>query len=131
MAGALDAIDRAQAVNKDACRGWAVRRRCFLLDEPVLAREEAQRFSERDFDRFGSGQARPSDEAITRWLLQAQSHSAYVRAGKPCVTAYRGAGLPVEGYYPTVLITKFSGADADRVIADAFGMHPGISRLPE
>jgi tetratricopeptide (TPR) repeat protein len=92
-AGALDAIDRAQAVIK-TLPGWRAAA-LFLLDEPVLAREEAQRFLN-GIRSFWVGPGAPSDEAITRWLLQA--HPISIRSRWEALRhGLRGAGLPVEG----------------------------------
>jgi DNA-binding SARP family transcriptional activator/TolB-like protein len=92
-AGALEAFGRAQGIIKTlpAWRAAAL----FHLGEPVMAREEAQRFLN-GIRSFWVGPSAPTDEAVTRWLLQA--HPISVRARWEALRdGLRGAGLPVEG----------------------------------
>jgi DNA-binding SARP family transcriptional activator len=92
-AGALETIDRAQGVVKtlSAWRGAAL----FHLGEPVMAQEEVQRFLN-GIRSFWVGSGAPSDEAVTRWLLQAHPISVPSR-WEALRHGLRGAGLPVEG----------------------------------
>jgi DNA-binding SARP family transcriptional activator/TolB-like protein len=92
-AGALDAIDQAQGVIKTlpAWRAAAL----FHLGEGVKASEQARRFLN-GIRSFWVGSEAPSDEAITRWLLQA--HPISIRSRWEVLRhGLRGAGLPVEG----------------------------------
>jgi TolB-like protein len=91
--GALDAIDRAQGVIKTlpAWRAAAL----FHLGEPALAREEAQRFLN-GIRSFWVGSSGPTDEVVTRWLLQAHPISIPAR-WEALRHGLRGAGLPVQG----------------------------------
>ncbi len=92
-AGALEAIDRAEGVLKTlpAWRAAAL----FYLGEQVKAKEQAQRFLN-GIRSFWIGLDAPSNEAITRWLLQA--HPISVRSRWEALRqGLRGAGLPVEG----------------------------------
>jgi TolB-like protein len=92
-AGALEAFGRAQGIIKTlpAWRAAAL----FHLGEPVMAREEAQRFLN-GIRSFWVGSSAPTDETVTRWLLQA--HPISVRARWEALRdGLRGAGLPVEG----------------------------------
>jgi tetratricopeptide (TPR) repeat protein len=92
-AGALEAFGRAQGIIKTlpAWRAAAL----FHLGEPVLAREEAQRFLN-GIRSFWVGSSAPTDETVTRWLLQA--HPISIRARWEALRdGLRGAGLPVEG----------------------------------
>ena len=92
-AGALDAIDRAQGVIKTlpAWRAAAL----FHLGEEVRASEQARRFLN-GIRSFWVGSEAPSDEAITRWVLQA--HPISIRSRWEVLRhGLRGAGLPVEG----------------------------------
>jgi tetratricopeptide (TPR) repeat protein len=92
-AGALEAIDRAEGVLKTlpAWRAAAL----FHLGEQVTAKEQAQRFLN-GVRSFWIGSDAPSNEAITRWLLQA--HPISVRSRWEALRhSLRGAGLPVEG----------------------------------
>ena len=92
-AGALEAIDRAEGIIKTlpAWRAAAL----FHLGEPVMAQEEAQRFLNW-IRSFWVGSGAPSDEVITRWLLQA--HPISIRSRWEALRhGLRGAGLSVEG----------------------------------
>jgi DNA-binding SARP family transcriptional activator/TolB-like protein len=92
-AGALEAFSRAQGIIKTlpAWRAAAL----FHLGEPVMAREEAQRFLN-GIRSFWVGSSAPTDETVTRWLLQA--HPISIRARWEALRdGLRGAGLPVEG----------------------------------
>jgi DNA-binding SARP family transcriptional activator/TolB-like protein len=97
-AGAVEALDRAQGVLKTA-PAWRAAAQ-FLLKRPAQAREEAQRFLN-GIRSFWVGTSIPTDEAITRWLLQAHPISVLPR-WEALRDGLRGAGLPVEG------ITQFS-----------------------
>jgi DNA-binding SARP family transcriptional activator/TolB-like protein len=92
-AGALEAIDLAQGVLKTlpAWRAAAF----FELGQPIKAREEAQHFLN-GTRSFWVGSSAPSDDVITRWLLQA--HPISVRSRWEALrNGLRGAGLPVDG----------------------------------
>jgi DNA-binding SARP family transcriptional activator/TolB-like protein len=97
-AGAVEAFDRAQGVLKTA-PAWRAAAQ-FLLAQPAQAREEGQRFLN-GIRSFWVGTSIPSDEAITRWLLEAHPISVPSR-WEALRDGLRGAGLPVEG------ITQFS-----------------------
>jgi DNA-binding SARP family transcriptional activator/TolB-like protein len=91
-AGALEAIDRAEGVIKTlpAWRAAAL----FYLGQEVAAKEQAQRFLN-GTRSFWVGSDAPSDEAITRWLLQA--HPISIRSRWEVLRhGLRGAGLPVD-----------------------------------
>jgi tetratricopeptide (TPR) repeat protein len=92
-AGALEAFDRAHGVLKTvpAWRAAAL----FLLERPGPALEEARRFLNW-IRSFWVGAAAPTDETITRWLLQVHPISAAKR-WETLRDGLRGAGLPVEG----------------------------------
>jgi tetratricopeptide (TPR) repeat protein len=92
-AGALEAIDLAQGVLKTlpAWRAAAL----FELGQTIEAREEVQRFLN-GTRSFWVGSVAPSDEVITRWLLQAHPISMRSR-WEALRNGLRGAGLPVEG----------------------------------
>jgi DNA-binding SARP family transcriptional activator/TolB-like protein len=92
-AGALEVIDRAEGVIKTlpAWRAAAL----FHLGEQPAAKEQAQRFLNVTRS-FWAGSDVPSDEAITRWVLQA--HPISIRSRWEVLRhGLRGAGLPVEG----------------------------------
>jgi hypothetical protein len=92
-AGALEAIDRAQAVIK-TLPAWRAAT-LFQLGRPIEAREEAQHFLN-GIRSFWVGSVAPSDAAVTRWLLQA--HPISMSSGWEALRyGLRGAGLPVEG----------------------------------
>jgi DNA-binding SARP family transcriptional activator len=92
-AGAMEASGRARGVIKTlpAWRAAAL----YELGDIEAAREEAQRFLN-GIRSFWVGSATPTDEAITRWLLQA--HPVNVNSRWEALrSALGGAGLPVEG----------------------------------
>jgi TolB-like protein len=91
--GAIEAIDRAHGAIHilPAWRAAAL----FHLGEPALAREEAQRFLN-GIRSFWVGSSAPTDEAVTRWALQAHPISVPSR-WETLRDGLRGAGLPVEG----------------------------------
>ena len=92
-AGALDAIDRAHGVIKTLPAWRAVA--LFHLGEVAVAKEQAQRFLN-GIRSFWIGPDPPTDEAITRWLLQA--HPISIRSRWEALRhTLRGVGLPVEG----------------------------------
>jgi DNA-binding SARP family transcriptional activator/TolB-like protein len=90
--GTLKACDRANDATQTlpAWRAAAL----FELGQPVTAREEARRFLN-GIRSFWVGSAAPTDEAITRWLLQAHPISVSSR-WEALRRSLRGAGLPVE-----------------------------------
>jgi DNA-binding SARP family transcriptional activator len=91
-AGAIEACDRAHGVIKTlpAWRAAALHE----LGEEYMARTEAQRFLNA-MRSFWIGLTAPTDEEITRWLLQA--HPVSVGARRHTLRrALSGAGLPVE-----------------------------------
>jgi DNA-binding SARP family transcriptional activator len=91
-AGALEACDRAQGVVQilPAWRAAAL----FHLGHSAEAREEAKRFLN-GIRSFWVGETAPTDEAITRWVLQAHPISVSAR-WEALRDGLRGAGLPVE-----------------------------------
>ena len=91
--GTLEACDRANDATQTlpAWRAAAL----FELGQLVTAREEAQRFLN-GIRSFWVGSAAPTDEAITRWLLQTHPISVSSR-WEALRQSLRGAGLPVEG----------------------------------
>jgi TolB-like protein len=92
-AGAIEAIDRAHGAIHilPAWRAAAL----FHLGQPAMAREEAQRFFN-GIRSFWVGSSAPTDEAVTRWALQA--HPISVRSRWETLRdGLGGAGLPVEG----------------------------------
>jgi tetratricopeptide (TPR) repeat protein len=92
-AGAVAACDRAQAV-MPTLPGWRAAA-LFELGQPDAAGEEARRFLN-GVRSFWIGSAAPTDEAMTRWLLQAHPISVNGR-WEALRGALRGAGLPVDG----------------------------------
>jgi tetratricopeptide (TPR) repeat protein len=94
-ADAIDAIDRSEGVIKTlpAWRAAAL----FYLGEEVAAKEQAQRFLN-GIRSFWVGPHAPSDEAITRWLMQAHPISVHSRF-ETLRHGLGGAGLPVEGIF--------------------------------
>jgi len=93
FAGALEACDRAHGATHlvPAWRAAAL----FRLGEPVMAREEVQRFLN-GIRSFWVGSSAPTDEAVTVWALQV--HPISIRSRWETLRdALRGAGLPVEG----------------------------------
>jgi DNA-binding SARP family transcriptional activator/TolB-like protein len=92
-AGAIEAIDRAHGAIHilPAWRAAAL----FHLGQPAMARQEAQRFFN-GIRSFWVGSSAPTDEAVTRWALQA--HPISVRSRWETLRdGLGGAGLPVEG----------------------------------
>jgi tetratricopeptide (TPR) repeat protein len=92
-AGALEAIDRAHGAIHilPAWRAAAL----FHLGQPAMAWEEAQRFLN-GIRSFWVGSSAPTDEAVTRWALQA--HPISIRSRWETLRdGLRGAGLPIEG----------------------------------
>jgi DNA-binding SARP family transcriptional activator/TolB-like protein len=91
--GTLEACDRANDATQTlpAWRAAAL----FELGQLVTAREEAQRFLN-GIRSFWVGSAAPTDQAITRWLLQTHPISVSSR-WEALRQSLRGAGLPVEG----------------------------------
>jgi len=92
-AGTLDACDQAHGVIKTlpAWRAAAL----FHLGKTALAQEEAQRFLN-GIRSFWVGPSVPTDEAVTRWALQAHPINVSVR-WEALRDGFRGAGLPVDG----------------------------------
>jgi DNA-binding SARP family transcriptional activator/TolB-like protein len=91
--GALEACERANDATQTlpAWRAAAL----FKVGRLITAREEAQRFLN-GIRSFWVGSAAPTDEAITRWLLQTHPISVSAR-WEVLRQGLRGAGLPVEG----------------------------------
>ena len=92
-AGALEAIDRAQGVVQilPAWRAAAL----FHLGQSDMAREQALCFLN-GTRSFWVGSSAPTDEAVTRWALQAHPIGVSGR-WEVLRDGLRGAGLPVEG----------------------------------
>jgi DNA-binding SARP family transcriptional activator/TolB-like protein len=91
--GALEACDRTQGVVQ-ILPAWRVAA-LFHLGRPALARDEAQRFLN-GIRSFWVGSLAPTDEAVSRWVLQ--GHPISIRARWETLRdGLRGAGLPVEG----------------------------------
>ena len=92
-AGSLDAYDRSHGVvpNLPAWRAAAL----FCLGDREKAREQGQRFVN-GLRSFWVGETAPSDEAVTRWVLQAHPISVTAR-WEALRHGLRGAGLPVDG----------------------------------
>ena len=92
-ADALEACDRAHGVVQ-ILPAWRVAA-LFHLGQPAMAREEAQRFLN-GIRSFWVGSSAPTDEAVTRWVLQ--GHPISVKARWEALRdGLHGAGLPVEG----------------------------------
>jgi DNA-binding SARP family transcriptional activator len=91
-AGALAACDRAHGATPlvPAWRAAAL----FRLGEPIMAREEAQRFLN-GIRSFWVGSSAPTDEAVGRWTLRAHPISIHSR-WEALRDALRGAGVPAE-----------------------------------
>lgn len=91
--GTLEACDRANDATQTlpAWRAAAL----YELGQPVTARKEAQRFLN-GIRSFWVGSAAPTDEAITRWLLQTHPISVSSR-WEALRQSLCGAGLPAEG----------------------------------
>lgn len=91
-AGGIEAYDRAQDVIKTLPAWHAAA--LYELGKLDLARREAQRFLNATRS-FWVGSDAPTDEAISRWLMQA--HPITVAARRESLRrAWHGAGLPVE-----------------------------------
>jgi DNA-binding SARP family transcriptional activator len=97
-AGAIEACDRAHGVIKTlpAWRAAALHE----LGNDHMARAEAERFLN-GMRSFWIGLAAPTDQEITRWLLQAHPISVGTRR-QTLRRALGGAGLPVESIPQTV-----------------------------
>jgi DNA-binding SARP family transcriptional activator len=91
--GTLEACDRANDATQTlpAWRAAAL----YELGQLVTARQEAQRFLN-GIRSFWVGSAAPTDEAITRWLLQTHPISVSSR-WEALRQSLRGAGLPADG----------------------------------
>ncbi len=91
-ASSLEACDQAHGVIQTlpAWRAAAL----FELGQPAMAREQAQRFLN-GIRSFWVGSAAPTDEAMTRWLLQAHPISVSTR-WEALRHSLSGAGLPVD-----------------------------------
>ena len=92
-AGAVEACDRANDVVK-ILAAWRTAA-LFHCGELAKAEEEARRFLN-GIRSFWVGSVAPSDEAVTRWVLQAHPISVSER-WEALRDGLRGAGLPVEG----------------------------------
>jgi DNA-binding SARP family transcriptional activator/TolB-like protein len=91
-AGALAACDRA-AGGTHLLPAWRAAA-LFRLGEPIMAREEAQRFLN-GIRSFWVGPSAPTDEAVACWALQA--HPISIRSRWEALRdGLRGAGLPVD-----------------------------------
>jgi tetratricopeptide (TPR) repeat protein len=92
-AGAIEACDRAQGINKilPAWRAAAL----FQLGQHAKAQEEIQRFVN-GLRSFWVGPSAPTDEAAARWVLQAHPISVKDR-WEALRQSLRGGGLPVDG----------------------------------
>jgi DNA-binding SARP family transcriptional activator/TolB-like protein len=92
-AGSLEACDRANNLIQTlpAWRAAAL----FELGQVSKAREEARRFIN-GIRSFWTGSVHPTEEAITRWLLQTHPISVTPRWETLC-RSLDGAGFPVEG----------------------------------
>jgi hypothetical protein len=91
--GAIEACDRAHGVIK-TLSGWRAAA-LHNLGRNDMARQEAQRFLNATRS-FWVGSGAPTDEAITRWLLQAHPIGVTER-WEALRDGLRGAGLPVDG----------------------------------
>lgn len=103
-AGAVEASDRGNSVGKpqSAWRSAVL----YYLGQVDLAREEARRFLN-GIRSFWVGTAAPTDQAITRWVLQA--HPVNVTARWEVLRdGMRGAGLPVGGIEPPSLPSAYA-----------------------
>jgi transcriptional regulator with XRE-family HTH domain len=91
--GALAACDSAHGATRllPAWRAAAL----FHLGQSDLAREEARRFLN-GIRSFWVGSSAPTDEAVTRWALEAHPIAISAR-WEALRDGLRGAGLPVEG----------------------------------
>jgi tetratricopeptide (TPR) repeat protein len=95
--GALEAIDRGRSALPTVLPAWRAAV-LFHLGQPAMAWEEARRFLN-GIRSFWVGSSPPTDEAITRWILQA--HPISIRSRWETLRdGLSGAGLPVEGVTP-------------------------------
>jgi tetratricopeptide (TPR) repeat protein len=92
-AGALAANDLAHGATH-LVPAWRAAT-LFHLGQPAMAREEAQRFLN-GIRSFWVGLSAPTDEAVTRWALEAHPISIHSR-WETLRDGLGGAGLPVEG----------------------------------
>ena len=92
-AGAIEACDRAHGINKllPAWRAAAL----YQLGQFTQAQEEIRRFVN-GLRSFWVGRSAPTDEAVTRWVLQAHPISVRER-WETLRQSLGGAGLPVDG----------------------------------
>jgi DNA-binding SARP family transcriptional activator len=107
--GAIEACDLANDVVKIllAWRAAAL----FHLGQPALARQEAKRFLN-GIRSFWVGPSAPTDETITRWVLQA--HPIGLRGRWEALRdGLGGAGLPVKGI---AQLTSWAERQAHRLI---------------
>jgi DNA-binding SARP family transcriptional activator len=95
-AGAVECSNRSNSVGKSQSAWKAAA--LYYLGEVDLAREEAQLFLN-GIRACWVGTATPTDEAITRWMLQAHPIGNTAR-WEVLRNGLRGAGLPVEGIVP-------------------------------
>jgi DNA-binding SARP family transcriptional activator/tetratricopeptide (TPR) repeat protein len=95
-AGAVECSNRGNSVGKSQSAWKAAA--LYYLGEVELAREEARLFLN-GIRSFWVGQGAPTDEAITRWMLQAHPIGNTAR-WEVLRNGLRGAGLPVEGIVP-------------------------------
>jgi DNA-binding SARP family transcriptional activator/tetratricopeptide (TPR) repeat protein len=95
-AGAIEACDRVNGVVK-LMPAWRIAA-LVHLGSLTTAREEASRFLNA-LRSFWIGTVAPTDEAITRWLLQGVPIVVTAR-WEALRDGLRGAGLPVEGIKP-------------------------------
>ena len=100
-AGAVEACDRAQGINKilPAWRAAAL----FQLGQFTMAQDEIQRFVN-GLRSFWVGSSAPTDQAVAQWVLQAHPISVKER-WEALRQSLRGGGLPVDG---TVHLTRSS-----------------------
>jgi DNA-binding SARP family transcriptional activator/TolB-like protein len=102
-AGALEACDRAPRATH-LVSAWRAAT-LFHLGEPAEAQEEGQRFLN-GIRSFWVGSSAPTDEAVTRWALQA--HPVSIRSRWEALRdGLGGAGLPVEGISQISQLRKF------------------------
>jgi DNA-binding SARP family transcriptional activator/TolB-like protein len=92
-AGALDACDQAHGVIK-TLPAWQAAA-LFHVGKTASAQKEAKHFLN-GIRSFWAGSSVPTDEAVTRWVLQAHPITVSVR-WEALRDGLRGAGLPVEG----------------------------------
>lgn len=95
-AGAVECSNRGNGVGKSQSAWKAAA--LYYLGEVDQAREEARLFLN-GIRSFWVGRSAPTDEAITRWMLQAHPIGNTAR-WEVLRNGLRGAGLPVEGIVP-------------------------------